>query len=240
MAAGSVRGRCLEFVPRLTMGAAGVYKRFSDFEYKPGMLPTRLVLQPSPAAHEPQLTAMRETKIDSAKKTPKVLHGRPPVDTHRKHAVEAYGAAIKLMQEGKFEKALAAFDKLLGAAPVDLAERSRIHRAACERQMQQREHKFTSLEEQYDYSISLLNQGLYEDAREQLQVILKKNPESDYAHYGMAVLHSMTGQVEMSLDHLQEAIRLNPQNRIHARGDSDFQEILDDPRFTELLYPEVN
>jgi hypothetical protein len=55
----------------------------------------------------------------------------------------------------------------------------------------------------------------------------------------MAVLHSMTGQTELSLESLGEAIRLNGQNRIQARGDSDFHDILDDPRFTELLYPEV-
>jgi len=31
---------------------------------------------------------------------------------------------------------------------------------------------------------------------------------------------------------------LNPQNRFQARNDSDFQQMADDPRFTELLYPE--
>ncbi|HZD94991.1 MAG TPA: hypothetical protein VE133_12100, partial [Candidatus Sulfotelmatobacter sp.] len=46
------------------------------------------------------------------------------------------------------------------------------------------------------------------------------------------------GQVESSLKNLGEAIRLNPQNRFQARNDSDFQNMADDPRFTELLYPE--
>jgi hypothetical protein len=32
---------------------------------------------------------------------------------------------------------------------------------------------------------------------------------------------------------------LNARNRIQARSDSDFQDMADDPRFTELLYPEV-
>jgi hypothetical protein len=40
------------------------------------------------------------------------------------------------------------------------------------------------------------------------------------------------------LKNLGEAIRLNPQNRFQARNDSDFQNMADDPRFTELLYPE--
>jgi hypothetical protein len=32
---------------------------------------------------------------------------------------------------------------------------------------------------------------------------------------------------------------MNPQNRIQARGDTDFNDMADDPRFTELLYPEA-
>ncbi len=175
----------------------------------------------------------------AVKKAPKTLQGRVPVDAERKSAVEAYGAAVKLMQESKFDKARAAFDKLLLNAPSDLAERAKLYRSACDRQLQAQGMKFLTLEEQYDYAISLLNQGLYDDAREQLDDILKKDNGTDYAHYGLAVLHSITGQTELSLEHLGESIRLNAQNRIHARGDSDFQEILDDPRFTELLYPEV-
>jgi tetratricopeptide (TPR) repeat protein len=183
---------------------------------------------------------MKETKSPSAKKSAKTLLGRPPVDTERKQAIEAYGAAMKLMQEGKYEKARAAFDKLLTNAPVDLAERAKLYRIACDRQLQDKGNKFATPEEQYDYAISLLNEGLYDDAREQFGAILKANGSSDYAHYGLAVVNSITGQTEASLEHLSESIRLNPQNRIHARGDSDFQDILDDPRFTELLYPEVS
>jgi len=182
---------------------------------------------------------MKDTKTAPLKKPTKTLLGKPAEDTARKQAVEAYGTAVKLMQEGKYDKARTAFDKLLADAPIEIAERARLHRNACERQLSAGDNKFSTPAEQYDYAISLLNQGLYDDAREQLEAILKKNADADYAHYGMAVLHSMTGQTEQSLDHLAESIRLNGQNRIHARGDSDFTEILDDPRFTELLYPEV-
>jgi len=48
----------------------------------------------------------------------------------------------------------------------------------------------------------------------------------------------VTGQVESSLKNLGESIRLSPQNRFQARNDSDFQNMADDPRFTELLYPD--
>jgi hypothetical protein len=56
--------------------------------------------------------------------------------------------------------------------------------------------------------------------------------------YGLAALDCMTGHVEDSLRNLDEAIRLNPAVRFQARNDSDFQNLSEDPRFTELLYPD--
>ena len=143
------------------------------------------------------------------------------------------------MQEGKFEKARAAFEKLIANAPPELLERSKVYLAVCERNAKQSALAFATLEEQYDYAISLLNTGDYEDARDQLETILKKDAKADYAHYGLAILDSMTGQAEECLEHLIAAIELNPKNRIQARSDSDFQDMADDPRFTELLYPET-
>jgi outer membrane protein assembly factor BamD (BamD/ComL family) len=111
---------------------------------------------------------------------------------------------------------------------------------ACERNAKEKGLAFANAEEQYDYAISLLNTGNYEDARDQFEGLLKKNSLTDYAHYGLAILNSITGQAEECLDHLHRAIDLNPQNRIQARSDTDFNDMADDPRFTELLYPETS
>jgi len=143
------------------------------------------------------------------------------------------------MQDGKFDKACAAFKQLLVFGPADLAERIRMYINACAQQNSKHEARFHSGEERYDYAISLLNDGNYEDARAQLKKILADDANADYAFYGLAVLSSMTGDAHHCLEHLTEAIRLNPRNRIQARADSDFQDMADDPRFTELLYPEV-
>jgi tetratricopeptide (TPR) repeat protein len=160
-------------------------------------------------------------------------------DENRKQALALYESAIRLMQEGKFEKAHAAFDKMLSICPPDLAERVRMYINACLLQVAKGKTTFTSHEEHYDYAISLLNDGHYEDAREQFRTILSQKPNADYAFYGLAVLSSMTGDSHTCLEHLTEAIRQNPRNRIQARSDSDFQDMADDPRFTELLYPEL-
>ena len=150
-----------------------------------------------------------------------------------------YESALKLMQSGKFDKAHQAFSQMLETAPQDLADRIRMYIAACLAQIEKGSTKFETNEERYDYAISLLNQGQYEDAREQFQTILAKNESADYAFYGLALLASMTGDTQGCIEKLREAIRLNGQNRLQARADSDFETVAEDPRFTELLYPEA-
>jgi hypothetical protein len=40
------------------------------------------------------------------------------------------------------------------------------------------------------------------------------------------------------MKNLKVAIELRPENRYHARNDEDFAFLQEDPRFTEMLYPE--
>jgi tetratricopeptide (TPR) repeat protein len=155
-------------------------------------------------------------------------------------AFNQYQAAVQLLQQGKYEKALDAFNKLLSTAPVALQERCRMYVATCQRQIAKPALKFLTPEEHYDYAVSQLNTGYYEDAREQFQAILAGHPNADYAYYGLAVLSAITGQSQDCLDNLLRAIELNPKSRLQARVDNDFQSMVDDPRFTELLYPEVS
>lgn len=186
---------------------------------------------------------MPEARQESAKSKPlRAIGGKklPAAKSSSPHPSYAhYQSAMQFMQEGKFDKARSIFEKLIQNGAPELQERSRTYLAACERNAQEKGLAFSSAEEQYDYAISLLNTGNYEDARDQFESLLKKSALTDYAHYGLAILNSITGQAEECLDHLHRAIELNPQNRIQARSDTDFNDMADDPRFTELLYPET-
>jgi tetratricopeptide (TPR) repeat protein len=174
------------------------------------------------------------------KRTPRTLAGVVPTpqDPSRANSLALYEAALQLMQKRQFDKAHEAFDKMLLQSPSDLADRIRMYINACLLQVEKGKTTFSSHEERYDYAISLLNVGQYDDARREFKAILAENNTADYAFYGLAVLASMTGDGTTCLEHLTEAIRQNPRNRIQARADSDFQDMADDPRFTELLYPE--
>lgn len=152
---------------------------------------------------------------------------------------QQYESAVQLVQAGKYEKALAALEKLLAVAPLQLVERCKMYIATCQRQMTQSPLSFLTPEEHYDYAVSQLNTGYFEDAREHFNRILADHPEADYALYGLAVLDSITGRAQDCLRNLARAIELNSKNRLQARADNDFQSMADDPRFTELLYPEI-
>ncbi len=178
-------------------------------------------------------------KTSSPAKRSRTLAGVSAPDGARAQVLAHYEAAVLLMQQGKYDKAHVALSQLLTTAPFDLAERVRMYLNACQQQIGKTTAEFLSDEERYDYAISLLNEGHYEDARLQLKQIVTDNDRADYAFYGLAVLSSMTGDAHRCLEHLTEAIRLNGRNRIQARSDSDFQDMADDPRFTELLYPEL-
>jgi tetratricopeptide (TPR) repeat protein len=174
-------------------------------------------------------------------KKPRTLAGnaQPADDAARKSTLALYESALKLMQTGKYEKAHEAFNKMLASAPPDFAASIRMYIAACVAQIDKGTTDFKTHEERYDYAISLLNHGHYEDARQHFQAILQKDKSAHYAFYGLALLSSMTGDTKKCIEHLTEAIRLNAQNRLQARLDSDFEAVADDPTFTELLYPEA-
>ena len=171
---------------------------------------------------------------------PRTIAGTPALveDNHRKSLLSLYEQAITLMGTGKYTEAHAAFTQLLEGAPHDLADRIRMYIAACVSQIHHGTSDFRTHEERYDYAISLLNHGQYEDASEHFRQILLDNDSADYAFYGLALLASLTQSSHECLQHLEQAIKLNPMYRIQARGDSDFANMADDPRFTDLLYPE--
>jgi tetratricopeptide (TPR) repeat protein len=175
---------------------------------------------------------MLEMKKAAKPKTP------PNQDPQFIQAVQNYEAGLRFMQERKFDKAKAHFHKIVTGGPKELADRANVHLNACNQQLAKNSVTFKTPEEHYDYVVSLMNVGDYVTAREHLEQLVNKHGKTDYIWYGFAVLECLTGHVEESLKKLNQAIQLNPANRFQARSDTDFNNMADDPRFTELLYPE--
>jgi tetratricopeptide (TPR) repeat protein len=160
-------------------------------------------------------------------------------DPRYTQALQSYEAGLRAMQEHKFDKAKPHFQKVIAGSSKELADRATVHLSICNQHLERSAAtQFKTPEEHFDYAVSLMNVGDYVTAREHLEKLLKQNAKADYVIYGLAALDCLTGHVEDSLRRLDEALHLNSQLRFQARNDSDFQNLAEDPRFTELLYPD--
>jgi tetratricopeptide (TPR) repeat protein len=160
-------------------------------------------------------------------------------DPRYTQALQSYEAGLRAMQEHKFDKAKPQFQKVIAGPIRELIDRATVHLNICNQHLERAAAtQFKTPEEHFDYAVSLMNVGDYVGAREHLDKLLKQNAKSDYVIYGLAALDCLTGHIEDSLRRLDEALRLNAQLRFQARNDSDFQNLAEDPRFTELLYPD--
>jgi tetratricopeptide (TPR) repeat protein len=155
-------------------------------------------------------------------------------------AVQNYEAGLKHLQSHKYDKAKACFEKVAAGPSPELADRAATHLSTCNQHLDQAAASFKNPEEHFDYAVSLMNAGDYVSAREIFEVLLQKHAKLDYVWYGAAALNCLMGHFPEAISGLSEAIRINPSNRFQARNDPDFKDLADDPRFTELLYPDTS
>jgi tetratricopeptide (TPR) repeat protein len=187
------------------------------------------------------MTKKLDTKPKSPSPKPNPEPRRDAPDdsqTRFSQTLQNYEQALKLLQTHKFEKAKSLLEKVIESGISELADRAKVHINICNQQSEEIQNTFHTPEEHYDFAVSLMNLGDFVTAREHLESLSTQRPALDFIWYGLAVLECLTGRTTESLQHLAEAIRLNPGNRFQARNDSDFRNMADDPRFTELLYPE--
>lgn len=164
----------------------------------------------------------------------------PPVvvqnarDVEREAALKDFGIAIRYFQKRDFQRASELFEKVATAPVREIADRARVHLSFCERQRYQEKHPKTA-EGCYARGVAALNSRDLDQAREYLNKSDKLVPGQEYVHYALAAVYGLQGDPDHAFNHLEEAIRLRPQNRVQARHDEDFQTLAADPRFSRLL-----
>ena len=163
---------------------------------------------------------------------------RPPV---RKpgfyEAVAIYERGVQALQRHDFQAAAGFFRTVLERYPEEreLLERARLYLRVCERETSRAPSAPKTPAERVYAATVALNSGDHTGALDHLQRALGEDPESDHAHYIMAVALGMRGRVDESLDHLRRAIGLNPENRALARQDPDLEAIRDHESFRSVL-----
>ncbi len=162
-----------------------------------------------------------------------------PLAPARQQQLKTYEEALKHFQQQKFHRAKQCFERVLEGPGKELSDRAQMHLRICEQRISRPPAPVAkTAEDHYTQGVALMNLGRWDEAREHFDRARKAAPKADHVVYAMAALDCLTGEADSAMENLKIAIQLRPENRYHARNDEDFSFLQEDPRFTELLYPE--
>jgi tetratricopeptide (TPR) repeat protein len=189
--------------------------------------------QISRAAHKP----MNRKGLASETKLKTVLPD--PQEQAKQQQLKLYEEALKHFQQQKWARAKELLERVLEGPGKDLADRAQVHLRVCTQRIAPVAAPTPkSAEDHYTQGVALMNMGRWDEARDHLDRARKAAPKADHIVYAIAALDCLTGEADSAMENLKLAIQLRPENRYHARNDEDFSFLQEDPRFTELLYPE--
>jgi tetratricopeptide (TPR) repeat protein len=151
--------------------------------------------------------------------------------------VAIYERGVQALQRHDFHGGAGFFRIVIDRYPEEreLLERARLYLRVCERETSRQPPIPRTPSERVYAATVALNSGDHTGALDQLKRALGDDPESDHAHYIMAVALGGRGRIDEGLDHLRRAIGLNPENRTLARQDPDIEALRNDARFRSVL-----
>ena len=179
-----------------------------------------------------------KAKPEQARPHPPVRRKPTPEEIAHQNRLAQFENALNLFNANHFAKARNLFERLTADAAPDLAQRARVYLNICNQRLSRPAVQLKTADDHYNYAVQLANHGNLDEAEEYLKKALKLAPQCDYIHYALASTSALRENAEEAMAHLQEAIQLNGQNRYLAQNDPDFSSLGEDPRFTELIYPE--
>jgi tetratricopeptide (TPR) repeat protein len=157
----------------------------------------------------------------------------------KQQQMKLYEEALQYFQQQKYQRAQQTLERVLEGPSTELSDRAKVHVRICEQRISRLPSAAPKTsEDHYTQGVALMNLGRWDEARDHLDRARKAAPKADHIVYAMAALDCLTGEADSAMQNLKVAIQLRPENRYHARNDEDFAFLQEDPRFTELLYPE--
>ena len=81
----------------------------------------------------------------------------------------------------------------------------------------------------------LYKSGEYAEAADRGRVLVEAHPQYADLFYNVACCESLAGRTTDAVDHLRRAIDMSERFRAHAKDDSDFDAIRDEPAFRALI-----
>ncbi len=161
----------------------------------------------------------------------------PPRKPSYYEAIAIYESGVRALQRHDFVKAADQFRQVIERYPEEreLHERSLLYLRVCERETARRPAVPQTAQERVYAATMALNAGDAGTALDHLRRAIADSPDSDHAHYIMAIALVSQGRTAEALPHLKRSIDLNPDNRALARQDPDLDDVRDSDGFRDAL-----
>ena len=206
--------------------------------------PTRSALSRTPVKKQKSKPVNRSASVvvvPSATARDERKQAQAPPPPPRKpafyEALAVYEAGVRALQRHDYLAGAEGFRGVIQGYPEEreLVERARLYLQVCERENAKRPATPQTAAEWVYAATLALNDGNQDRALTYLGKALETAPDSDHAHYIMAVALTDKGDSAAALRHLQQAIELNPDNRSTAIQDPDLDALRELSAFHEVL-----
>jgi tetratricopeptide (TPR) repeat protein len=169
------------------------------------------------------------------KNAPPLTPEKAQPDIQYQAAIKNFELGVRAFQKRNYEKAAEIFEKLAHSEFREVADRAHMHLRLCKQRVGRAAPAPKSADDYYTLGIGCLNAHQFGLAIEHLSKADRMKPHQDHIQYALAVSHSLGGNPDAAIAHLETAFTLRPENRIHARRDEDFHGLVADPRFRRLI-----
>jgi tetratricopeptide (TPR) repeat protein len=189
----------------------------------------KAVAKPAPARPQPKM---------APPPVPPPVPPLPVLKPPAPAAVDALERGMKAIQQHDYSGAAKIFQALVTSHPDEgfLADRARVYLELAQRELRRRSAP-ASAEERLTAATLALNNHNDREAARLAQGVLDEDRSQDLAAYLLAVVAARAGDVETALGHLRTAIAINPDCRLQARQDEEFDPLLESEAFHEMIEP---
>lgn len=164
----------------------------------------------------------------------------PPIATVKAPAADAIAAfeqGMAALGRHEYKAAAAVFQALLTQFPSEgfLTDRARVYLELTARELRRQPAGSGSVEQRLTSATLALNNHNDAEAEQLAADVLKDDRTQDLAAYLLAVVASRRGEIDAALAHLRNAISINPDCRLQARQDEEFDPLMDSDEFHALI-----
>jgi Tfp pilus assembly protein PilF len=151
-----------------------------------------------------------------------------------KAQTEVFSRAMKSFNAGDYRKARPLLEEASKGPGLAIKETATMYIRMCDQRLAQEKLVLETAEDYYNYGVGLMNDRRPSEARSYLQKAVSLDG-APHVHYAYALASGLSGDLDTAATHLRRAVELDPATRGLARGDSDFQPLLQNPAIREIL-----